>query len=39
MTLSELCEPLFLYMCRVNRSARKGTVFEYNRAQRNNRDF
>ena len=24
MTLLELCEPLFQYICRLNRSARKG---------------
>jgi type IV/VI secretion system ImpK/VasF family protein len=28
MTLLELCEPLFLYVCRVSRSARKGGHFE-----------
>ncbi len=26
MTLSELCEPLFLHLCRLNRSSRKGGV-------------
>jgi len=29
MTLLELCEPLFLYVCRLNRSARKGGSHEY----------
>ncbi len=29
MTLLELCEPLFLYICRLNRSARKGGAHEY----------
>lgn len=29
MTLLELCEPLFLYMCRLNRSARKGGSHEF----------
>jgi len=29
MTLLELCEPLFLYICRLNRSARKGGSHEY----------
>ena len=24
MTLAEVCEPLFLYICRLNRLARKG---------------
>lgn len=33
MTLLELCEPLFLYMCRLNRSARKGGTHEYNRVR------
>ena len=28
MTLLELCEPLFQYVCRVNRSARKGAAVE-----------
>src|SRR5438045_3229611 len=28
MTPLELCEPLFQYMCRVNRSARKGGVYD-----------
>lgn len=28
MTLLELCEPLFQYMCRLNRSARKGVRLE-----------
>ena len=28
MTLLELCEPLFQYICRLNRSARKGGMFE-----------
>ena len=26
MTLLELCEPLFQYVCRLNRSARKGAT-------------
>ncbi len=33
MTLLELCEPLFLYICRLNRSARKGGTHEYNRVR------
>jgi len=33
MTLSQLSEPLFLYVCRLNRSARKGGVFQYNRVR------
>jgi type VI protein secretion system component VasF len=33
MTLLELCEPLFLYVCRLNRSARKGGSHEYNRVR------
>jgi type IV/VI secretion system ImpK/VasF family protein len=33
MTLLELCEPLFLYMCRLNRSARKGGSFEHNQVR------
>ena len=33
MTLLELCEPLFLYMCRLNRSARKGGSHEYARVR------
>ena len=28
MTLAELCEPLFQYVCRLNRSARKGVALE-----------
>ncbi|MCD6304193.1 MAG: DotU family type IV/VI secretion system protein [Planctomycetes bacterium] len=28
MTLQELCEPLFQYICRLNRSARKGGSYE-----------
>ena len=33
MTLLELCEPLFLYMCRLHRSARKGGSHEYSRVR------
>lgn len=33
MTLLDLCEPLFLYICRLNRSARKGVSYEYNRVR------
>jgi len=33
MTLLELCEPLFLYVCRLNRSARKGGSHEFNRVR------
>ena len=33
MTLLELCDPLFLYICRLNRSARKGGSHEYNRVR------
>ena len=33
MTLLDLCEPLFLYVCRLNRSARKGGSHEYNRVR------
>jgi len=33
MTLLELCEPLFLYVCRLNRSARKGGSHEYHRVR------
>ena len=28
MNLQELCEPLFQYMCRLNRSARKGGAYD-----------
>ena len=28
MTLLELCEPLFQYMCRLNRLARSGSALE-----------
>ena len=33
MTLRELCEPLFLYVCRLNRAARKGAGVEYREAR------
>jgi len=33
MTLLELCEPLFLYVCRLNRSARKGGAVQYDRVR------
>ncbi|MBM4038424.1 MAG: DotU family type IV/VI secretion system protein [Planctomycetes bacterium] len=33
MTLLELCEPLFLYVCRLNRSARKGGTHELTRVR------
>ena len=33
MTLSELCEPLFVYLCRLNRSARKGGDLEPSRVR------
>ena len=33
MTLLELCEPLFQYVCRLNRSARKGAVVEHNQVR------
>jgi len=33
MTLLELCEPLFLYVCRLNRSARKGGSHEYSQVR------
>ncbi|MFC1806684.1 DotU family type IV/VI secretion system protein [Planctomycetota bacterium] len=34
MTLLELCEPMFLYICRLNRSARKGgSGLEYSRVR------
>jgi len=33
MTLLELSEPLFLYICRLNRSARKGGSNEYSRVR------
>jgi type VI protein secretion system component VasF len=33
MTLLELCEPLFQYMCRLNRSARKGGNYELGQVQ------
>jgi type VI protein secretion system component VasF len=33
MTPLELCEPLFLHMCRLNRSARKGGSSEYNQVR------
>jgi len=33
MTLLELCEPLFLYVCRLNRSSRKGGTHEFNRVR------
>jgi type VI protein secretion system component VasF len=29
MTLAELCDPFFLYLCKINRAARKGGIFEY----------
>ena len=28
MTLGDLCEPMFVYMCRLNRLARKGGSLE-----------
>lgn len=33
MTLLDLCEPFFLYTCRLNRSARLGVSTEYNRVR------
>jgi type VI protein secretion system component VasF len=33
MTLLELCEPLFQYICRLNRSARKGGNYELGQVQ------
>jgi len=33
MTLVELCEPLFQYICRLSRSARKGGSYEYGQVQ------
>ena len=33
MTLLELCEPVFQYMCRLNRSARKGGNYELSQVQ------
>ena len=33
MTLPELCEPLFLYICRLNRGARKGAMIDADRAK------
>ena len=33
MTLIELCEPLFQYVCRLSRSARKGGAFEHTQVQ------
>ncbi|MHC5001565.1 MAG: DotU family type IV/VI secretion system protein [Planctomycetota bacterium] len=33
MTLQELCEPLFLYICRLNRSSRKGASPDYARTR------
>lgn len=33
MTLLELCEPLFLYICRLNRSARKGGAHDLGRVR------
>ena len=30
MTVLDVCEPMFLYMCRLNRSARKGGDHDYN---------
>jgi hypothetical protein len=33
MTLLELCEPLFQYICRLNRSARKGGNYEFGQVQ------
>jgi type IV/VI secretion system ImpK/VasF family protein len=33
MTLLELCEPLFLYICRLNRSARKGGSHDLSRVR------
>ena len=33
MTLLELCEPLFQYVCRLNRSARKGGSYEPTRVR------
>ncbi len=33
MTLLELCEPLFQYVCRLNRSARKEAVVEHNQVR------
>ena len=33
MTLRDLCEPLFLHVCRLNRSARKGATSDYRQAR------
>ncbi len=33
MTIRELCEPLFLYVCRLNRAARKSGSIEYREAR------
>lgn len=33
MNILELCEPLFLYVCRLNRSARKGGTMEFGEAR------
>jgi type VI secretion system protein ImpK len=34
MTLRELCQPFFLYVCRLNRSARKGGSHDHNHVRR-----
>jgi type IV/VI secretion system ImpK/VasF family protein len=34
MTLRELCQPFFLYVCRLNRSARKGGSHDHNHTRR-----
>ncbi|NQT81804.1 DotU family type IV/VI secretion system protein [bacterium] len=34
MTLRELCQPFFLYVCRLNRSARKGGGHDHNHIRR-----
>lgn len=39
MTLLELCEPLFQYICRINRSARKGGNYELGQVQNDIKGF
>jgi len=39
MTLQDVCEPLLLYVCRVNRAARKGATVEYAEVRRQVEDL
>jgi hypothetical protein len=37
--LLDLCEPLFQYVCRLNRSARKGGNYELSQVQSENKGY